>query len=79
MDVARGYEQRGLPLALMVIDYFSWAPTPLGNEQLAHECWPDPKAMVETLRDQGVELMISPYFHMVTNISKNFPDALARE
>jgi alpha-D-xyloside xylohydrolase len=78
MDVARGYEQRGLPLALMIIDYFSWAPTPLGNEQLAHECWPDPGGMVETLRDQGVELMVSPYFHMVTNISKNFADALAR-
>ena len=34
--------------------------------------------MVETLREQGVELMISPYFHMVTNISRNFADALAR-
>jgi alpha-D-xyloside xylohydrolase len=24
LDVARGYGQRGLPLALMIIDYFSW-------------------------------------------------------
>ena len=78
LDVAAGYRSRGLPLALMVIDYYSWAPTPLGDEQLSPACWPDPTAMVDTLADEGVELMISPYFHLVSAESKNAAAALAQ-
>jgi len=46
MDIAQGHRQRSMPLSLLIIDYFSWAPLPLGNEQLPPACWPDPKAMV---------------------------------
>ena len=50
----------------------SWAPDPLGDESLPKQCWPDPKAMVDQLKDAGVELMISPYFHQVAEQSKYY-------
>ena len=60
----------------MIIDYYSWNPDPLGDETLPAECWPDPKAMVDELKQMGVELMISPYFHEVTSQSKHYQKAL---
>jgi hypothetical protein len=33
---------------------------PLGDETLPAACWPDPKGMVDELKQMGVELMISP-------------------
>jgi alpha-D-xyloside xylohydrolase len=78
MDIARGYTQRGYPIALLIIDYFSWAPGPLGDETLPAECWPDPAGMVAELKQMGIELMLSPYFHSVTGQSKNYPKADAQ-
>lgn len=78
MDIARGYTQRGYPIALLIIDYFSWAPEPLGDESLPAECWPDPAGMVTELTQMGIELMLSPYFHSVTGQSKNYPKADAQ-
>eukprot|EP01043_Picozoa_sp_COSAG02_P044429 COSAG02_NODE_3967_length_5975_cov_20.818244_3_plen_524_part_00 len=75
MDVARGHTQRGYPISLLIIDYFSWAPGPLGDETLPAECWPDPAAMVSELKQMGIELMLSPYFHSVTAQSKNYAKA----
>ena len=60
MDVADGYISRGYPISLIIIDYYNWAPSPLGDETLPKACWPDPKAMVDSLKEKGVELMISP-------------------
>jgi alpha-D-xyloside xylohydrolase len=34
--------------------------------------------MVDTLADEGVELMVSPYFHFVSAASKNAPQAIER-
>eukprot|EP01048_Picozoa_sp_COSAG05_P008500 COSAG05_NODE_649_length_8102_cov_157.470823_11_plen_66_part_00 len=39
MDVVRGHLDRGYPISLIIIDYFSWAPSPLGDETLPAECW----------------------------------------
>ena len=78
LDAAAGYISRGHPLSLMIIDYYSWQPGALGDESLPAECWPDPSSMVEELRAQGVELMISPYFHSLSPQSAPFPAALAR-
>jgi alpha-glucosidase (family GH31 glycosyl hydrolase) len=75
MDVARGYASRGYPISLIIIDYFSWAPGPLGDETLPSECWPDPAGMVEELKAMGVEVMLSPYFHEVTEGSKYYATA----
>jgi len=83
LDVARGYVHRGYPLALMVIDYYSWedpsGQTHLGDEVLPKSCWPDPRAMVKELRDMGVELMVSPYFHSISPQSKYFAAAKSQK
>ena len=57
LDVARGYVTRGLPISMIVIDWFHWKE--MGDWQLNPECWPDPKAMVDELRGMGIELMIT--------------------
>jgi alpha-D-xyloside xylohydrolase len=57
MDVARGYVERGLPISMIVIDWFHW--TEMGDMGLNPECWPDPQAMVDELRMLGIELMIT--------------------
>ena len=53
-------------------------PGSLGDETLPTVCYPDAKALVDTLKDRGVELMISPYFHQVQASSKNYAEALAK-
>ena len=58
LDVARGYVERGLPISMIVIDWFHWKE--MGDWQLDPACWPEPKAMVDELRGMGIELMVSP-------------------
>lgn len=85
MDVVQGYTERQIPISLIIIDFYSWndpsAPkgqqNTLGDETLPASCWPDPKGMVDKLREMGVELMISPYSHSVASTSKNYDGALA--
>jgi alpha-D-xyloside xylohydrolase len=57
LGVAREYKRRGLPLAVIVIDYFHW--TMLGEWKFDPACWPDPIAMVKELDEMGVKLMVS--------------------
>ncbi len=57
LGVAREYKRRGLPLSVIVVDYFHWAM--MGDWGFDPACWPDPAAMVGELREQGVELMVS--------------------
>ena len=66
MAVANEYVRREIPISLMIIDYFSWNDpvkkgNTIGDETLPASCWPDPKLMVEQLKELGIELMISPY------------------
>ena len=57
LAVAREYKRRGLPLAVIVIDFFHW--TMLGEWKFDPQCWPDPAAMVKELDEMGVKLMVS--------------------
>ncbi len=57
LGVAREYRRRGLPLAVIVVDYFHW--TMMGDWQFDPAFWPDPGAMVKELKSMGVELMVS--------------------
>ena len=54
LSVARGYKKRGLPLSVIVIDFFHWPM--LGEFCFDEKYWPDPQAMVDELRSMGVEL-----------------------
>ncbi len=57
LEVAREYRRRGLPLSVIVCDYFHW--TRQGEWRFDPAEWPDPTAMVDELRELGVELMVS--------------------
>ena len=57
LEVAREFKRRGLPLSVLVIDYFHW--TRQGEWRFHPDDWPDPKAMVEELEAMGVKLMVS--------------------
>jgi alpha-D-xyloside xylohydrolase len=57
LDVAREYRSRNLPLAVIVADFFHWSA--MGDYRFDEDEWPDPKRMVDELRQQGVELMVS--------------------
>ena len=57
LSVAREYKKRGLPISVIVCDFFHW---PLqGDWKFDPRCWPDPDAMVKELRGLGIELMVS--------------------
>ncbi len=57
LEVAREYKQRGIPLSVIVIDYFHW--TEQGDYKFDPQYWPDPQAMVDELNDMGIELVAS--------------------
>ncbi|MGI6173695.1 MAG: TIM-barrel domain-containing protein [Christensenellales bacterium] len=57
LSVAREYKARGIPLDVIVIDYFHW--TLQGEWKFDPHNFPDPDAMVKELKDMGVETMVS--------------------
>lgn len=57
LEVARKYQELGVPLSVIVIDYFHW--TEQGDYKFDPSFWPDPKAMAEELHRMGIKLMVS--------------------
>ena len=57
LEVAREHKRRGLPLSVIVVDYFHWSRQ--GEWRFDSTEWPNPQAMVDELREMGVELMVS--------------------
>ncbi|NLA58524.1 MAG: glycoside hydrolase family 31 protein, partial [Firmicutes bacterium] len=57
MEVAREYKRRGLPISVIVVDYFHWPHQ--GDWKFDRCYWPDPEKMVEELREMGIQLMVS--------------------
>jgi alpha-D-xyloside xylohydrolase len=69
LNVAREHKKRGLPLDVIVVDFFHW---PLqGDWKFDPENFPDPDAMVRELKEMGIELMVS-IWPTVDHRSKNF-------
>jgi len=75
LEVAREYKRRGLPLSVIVIDFFHW--TAQGDWQFDPTCWPDPAGMVRELEGLGVKLMVS-IWPTLSAISPNFEEARRR-
>ena len=69
LSVAREYKRRGLPLSVIVADFFHW--TRMGDWKFDPACWPDPAAMVRELEALGVKLMVSVW-PTVSPISENY-------
>ncbi len=75
LSIVRGYKERGLPLSVIVIDFFHW--TMLGDWQFDSQAWPDPAGMVKELDQMGVKLMVSIWPSVNPN-SRNFGE-MARQ
>nr|BFF25159.1 glycoside hydrolase family 31 protein [Glycomyces mayteni] len=71
LEVAREHKRRGLPLDVIVADFFHWPK--MGDFRFEEEFWPDPAAMVAELKDLGVELMVSVW-PQVSLESENFAE-----
>lgn len=71
LEVARGYKKRGLPISVIVVDFFHW---PLQGEwKFDKDFWPDPDAMIRELKEMGIELMVSVW-PTVDYRSENFEE-----
>lgn len=57
LQVAREHKRRGLPLDVIVVDFFHW--TMQGDFRFEPRDWPDPEGMVHELKEMGVELAVS--------------------
>ena len=69
LEVAREYHRRGLPLSVIVADFFHW--TQLGDWRFEPSEWPDPQAMVDELSAMGVRLAVSVW-PSVSVMSSNY-------
>ena len=73
LAVAREYKRRGLPIDLIVIDFFHWPKQ--GEWKFDPTYWPDPAAMTAELKKMGIELMVSVW-PTVDKTSENYPEML---
>ncbi|HEY0186603.1 MAG TPA: glycoside hydrolase family 31 protein [Cellulomonas sp.] len=71
LGVAREYRRRGLPLSVVVTDFLHWPA--MGDFRFDPQEYPDPRRLVEELRDLGVELMVSVW-PTVSPLSENFAE-----
>lgn len=75
LQVARKYKKLGIPLDVIVIDFFHW--TRQGDWHFDPEYWPDPKAMVDELHAMGTKVMVSVW-PSVDRKSENFQEMTER-
>ncbi|MGM9936224.1 MAG: TIM-barrel domain-containing protein [Candidatus Ornithomonoglobus sp.] len=73
LSIARRYKELGIPLSVIVIDYFHW--TEQGDYRFDPKYWPNPKAMADELHDMGVKLMVSVW-PTINNHSENYREML---
>ncbi|HUX50265.1 MAG TPA: glycoside hydrolase family 31 protein [Spirochaetia bacterium] len=75
LAVAREHKRRGLPLSVIVIDFFHWAM--MGEWDFDPECWPEPESMLQELKAMGIETMVS-IWPTVNADSTHFQEMLER-
>ena len=75
LEVAREYNRRGLPLSVIVCDFFHWSQ--LGDWRFEPSEWPDAGAMVKELAAMGVRLVVSVW-PSVSVMSCNYQPMLDR-
>ena len=71
LTVAHEYKRRGLPISVIVIDYFHWPMQ--GEWKFDPVYWPDPDAMIQELNDMDIELVVSIWPN-VDHRSENFEE-----
>jgi alpha-D-xyloside xylohydrolase len=75
LSVVREHKRRGLPLDVIVVDFFHWSLQ--GDWKFDLNCWPDPAAMVRELDAMGVRLMVSVW-PTVNPLSSSFAEMARR-
>jgi alpha-D-xyloside xylohydrolase len=75
LAVAREYHRKGVPLAVIVSDFFHWKY--LGDWSFHSVDWPDPAAMVNELESMGTKLMVS-IWPSLSPLSANYQPMLER-
>lgn len=75
LEVAREYKRRGLPIDVIVIDYFHWPRQ--GEWKFDPVYWPDPDGMIRELKEMGIELMVSVW-PTVDRESENYAEMLEK-
>lgn len=70
-STAQEYHDRGLPLSVIVVDFFHWSRH--GEWQFDPAKWPDPSAMVKKLEALGIKVMVS-IWPTVSRLSVNWPE-----
>ena len=74
LEVAEGYKKRDITLSTIAIDYFHWPNQ--GEYRFDKDFWPDPKKLVDTLKDEyDVEPIIS-IWPTVQSSAYNYEDYL---
>ena len=69
LEIARRYKKENIPIDVIVVDYFHWPHQ--GDWDFDREYWPDPKAMVDELKEMGITLMVS-IWPTVEEASENY-------
>ena len=75
LEVAREYKLRGLPIDVIVVDFFHWPKQ--GEWKFDPVYWPDPEAMVKELKEMGIELMVS-IWPTVDKTCENYEEMLEK-
>ncbi|MDO4275913.1 MAG: glycoside hydrolase family 31 protein [Eubacteriales bacterium] len=75
LSVAREYKRRGLPIDVIVIDFFHWPKQ--GEWKFDPVYWPDPDKMVQELEDMEIRLMVS-IWPTVDRDSENYAEMLEK-
>lgn len=75
LTVAREHKKRGLPMSVIVADYFHWPNQ--GDFKFDKDYWPDPEAMVKELNEMGIELMVS-IWPTIEASSENYKEMLEK-
>ncbi|MBE6935455.1 MAG: glycoside hydrolase family 31 protein [Ruminococcaceae bacterium] len=73
MEVARKHKSLGLPMDVIVSDFFHWPMQ--GDWRFDESEWPDPDAMVKELEEMGIKLMVSVWPYVDTR-SENYREML---
>ena len=73
LDVAREFKRRGIPIDVLVIDFFHWPH--MGDFRFEEEFWPDPKAMIDELHAMGIKVMVSVW-PQISLKSENYEEML---
>lgn len=73
LAVARKYKELGIPLSVIVIDYFHW--TEQGDYRFDPKYWPDPKKMADELHEMGIKLAVSMW-PTINEHSENYREML---